>query len=391
MTTGKPRVLVPKKYKNDIADHLPEYERMSTIVEFVPFELTNSDDLKAFLPTSKVDALWITEELFLYSEPPMRYLDYFPDTLKLILVPWVGTDFLDGAVLKERGISICNVGPAAADNVSDLAAFLVLSCFRLTSFWEHCFRFMHRGSVAKCREYIGGTHHDTVPGFALVDHGHEMNQTLSGEQKFPAKLGDGQCVNMAKDFTIAGKLLESPTNKNALVLGFGSIGQAIGKRLSAGFGMHVSYTKRSGPVDGKVLGYEAKYYESIEDEEMWGEADVIVMALPGLKETEDLLNKETLSKCKNGVRIVNVGRGSCINEDDLLEALDTGKVTSAGLDVFKNEHTMVDPRFFERWDVTLLPHIGSAVVDILQRHTLATLENIEHFFFKDGKPKYPCN
>lgn len=388
--TSKPRVLITRRSKNDITDDIPEFKKMQEVVEFVYYEITTPEAFKEFLPKSEIDAFWITEELFVYLGGPSAYLDYFPQSLKLILVPWVGTDFLDAKLLKEKyNISLCNAGAVAAENVSDLAAFLTLSCFRLTSFWEHCFRFMHRGNISKCREYIGGTHHDTVPGFALVDQDHDMGRTLPYEQKFPAKVNPDKFLNMAKDFTIAGKMLDSPTNKNALILGFGSIGQAIGKKMNAGFGMNISYTKRGGPVDEEFLGYKAKYYSSMNDEGFWSNADVIIMALPGNPDTENLINEEVLSKCKDGVRIVNVGRGICIDEDALLEALDSGKVTSAGLDVYKNEHKLVDPRFFERWDVTLLPHIGSTVVDILTRQTKATLENLESFFVKGEGPKYP--
>lgn len=390
--TTKFKILIPRKNKNDIASDSAEFQRIAEFVDFQYYELTNSEDFKKFLLSSNIDALWITEEMFVYLEAPSTYLDYFPKSLKLILVPWVGTDFYDAKLLKEKyGISLCNGGPVASENVSDLAVFLTLSCFRLTSFWEHSFRFVHRGSIQECRGYIGGTHHDTIPGFALVEGNDDLHKTVSAQQKFPKKPENDKFLNLAKDYKIAGKVMESPTDKNALIVGFGSIGQAIGKKLHTTFNMNISYTKRNGPIPESVLGYKANYIPSMDDEAFWRDADLIVLALPGTPDTEDIIDKTTLEKCKDGVRIVNVGRGSCINEDDLLDALDSGKVMSAGLDVYKNESDVVDSRFFERWDITLLPHIGSTVIEILQRQTAATLENIEGFFLKGTGTKYPVN
>ncbi|CDO95241.1 unnamed protein product [Kluyveromyces dobzhanskii CBS 2104] len=392
MTTTKPKVLVPRKYKNDIASDNAEFVRIAQMVDFQYYQMNGSENFKKMLATSDIDALWFTEEMLFYLEEPSAYVEYFPKSLKLILVPWVGTDFYDGKLLKEKyGITLCNGGPVASENVSDLALFLTLSSFRLTSFWEHTFRFVERGNLSNCRKYIGGTEHDTIPGGSLVDGTDELNKVACTEQKFPAKAATGKFLNIAKDYKIGGKIMESPTDKNALILGFGSIGQAIGKKLHSAFNMNISYTKRNGPISEDVLGFKATYIPSMDDESFWRDADLIVLALPWNPETEDIINKTTLAKCKDGVRIVNVGRGACINEDDLIDALDSGKVMSAGLDVYKNESQLVNPRFFQRWDVTLLPHIGSTVIEILQRQTAATVENIEGFFLKKTGAKYPVN
>lgn len=93
--------------------------------------------------------------------------------------------------------------------------------------------------------------------------------------------------------------------------------------------------------------------------------------------------------CKQGVRVVNVGRGSVIQEEDLLEALESGKVASAGLDVFKNEEEMVNPKLIQRWDVTAYPHIGSTVADMIAKQTDITLANIEDIFVFSGNGKFP--
>ena len=139
------------------------------------------------------------------------------------------------------------------------------------------------------------------------------------------------------------------------------------------------------------MGFEAKFHERLDSSTTWASADVIILALPGHESTNNIINGKTLFKCKDGVRIVNVGRGSCVDENALLDALDSGKVAGAGLDVFKNEETRVDDRFFDRWDVTLLPHIGSCVADMVARQTLVTLQNIEDVLLKKGPGLYPVN
>lgn len=381
----KPGVLIPFKNRVEVDDSLPEWKRLEEHVDFIKYKITTKEDFKVALAQSNVECLWITEDLFTYLGSPAEFYDDYSSSLKLIAVPWVGTDFLDGPKLKrEKGIVVCNIGPSAASNVGELALFLALSCFRMTSFFEHCFRFVHRGQPGQCAEYVGGKKHALTASSATGgEHHYPFPEKFTREQ--------AQVVDLSKNYTIAGKTIASPNGKTALILGFGYIGQSIGKKLCYGLDMKIQYFKRSGPVSKDILGYPAKYCSTLEDPETWVSADLIVLALPGHSSTQNVINAKTLSMCKDQVRIVNVGRGSCIDEDALFQALESGKVASAGLDVFKNESTKVDERFFDRWDVTLLPHIGSTVSDMVGRQTLVTLQNVEDVLVKNGRGLYPCN
>ncbi|AGO14082.1 AaceriAGR227Wp [[Ashbya] aceris (nom. inval.)] len=383
----KPKVLLPYATMWEIADYIPEWHRVASLVDFVPYQLTTREAFCEFFSQSEAAALWFTEDLFLLCADTATLVSHRPPTLKLIAVPWVGCDFLDMDMLRSEGdITVCNIGPTAADNVADIAAYLTLSCFRLTSFWEHCFRFVGR-NVWDCRAYVGteGSEELTVQTTSSAGRTEQA-------MRYPARFSSasGKLQNVAQDFSIAGKIIESPTGKNALILGFGAIGQAVGRRLSLGLGMRVSYYKRSGPVADAELAYPARFYPAMTDE-MWAAADLVVLALPGSPATDNLLDAATMAKCKDGVRIVNIGRGSCIDEDALFAALDSGKVHSAGLDVFKNEEAVVDRRFFERWDVTLLPHIGSCCVDIYRRAAEVTLQNIESVLIRGERGLFPLN
>ena len=88
-------------------------------------------------------------------------------------------------------------------------------------------------------------------------------------------------------------------------------------------------------------------------------SDILVLLLPDTPETRDLINQDTLSNCKRGIRIINAGRGSSIDEEDLLHALDQGIVAGATLDVFKKEPLPSDHGFWKHPNVLITPHIAA--------------------------------
>ena len=124
---------------------------------------------------------------------------------------------------------------------------------------------------------------------------------------------------------------------------------------------------------------------------MWSVADSIILALPRTPNTDNLINKKILEMCKNGVRIINVGRGTCIDEDALIDALKSKKVNSCGLDVFKDENVPIKKELLQRWDITIIPYIGSAVADIVKRQSIITLANIKNIFLEGEEGIYTIN
>lgn len=386
----KPSVLIPYLQLWDIADHIDEWLRLSEVIDFIKYRVTDVDAFKRFFKASDVECLWVTDDFVESLGGPSEFWEFYPKSLKAMVVPWVGCDFIDGQRLrKEKNIVLCNIGPNASDSVADAALLLVLSCFRMTSFWEHCFRFAALGNVADTKNYIGGRELNQIDISLVNSNGSQSSQSYD----FPEAVSPSQRsgLNMSKSFTIGGKSVDSPTGKNALILGFGSIGQTIGKRLSLGLGMNIYYYKRTGSIPDDELGYNAKFCQDLSSRETWYLADVIVVSLPGTASTKNIINEKTLSMCKDGVRIVNVGRGTCVDENALINALNSGKVNSCGLDVFKDENTGISKDLLRRWDVTLLPHIGSAVSDMVIKQTIITLQNIKSILI-DGKDGiYPIN
>ena len=116
------------------------------------------------------------------------------------------------------------------------------------------------------------------------------------------------------------------------VLEFGRIGQLVAQR-ALGFGMHVvAFDAYVAEERFRELGVEREQLD-----QLYAQADFITIHLPVTPETENWLDAEAFAKMKDGVRIVNVARGKLLVEDDLREAIDSGKVAGAALDVFREE------------------------------------------------------
>lgn len=139
------------------------------------------------------------------------------------------------------------------------------------------------------------------------------------------------------------------------VIGLGRIGSMVAQRGLA-FGMRViAHDPYVGADRARQLGVELT--ESLD--EVWTEADFITLHLPVTAETRDLINAETLAKMRPGVRIVNASRGSVVDEADLAEAIRSGHVAGAGLDVFSTEPITESP-LFDMSQVVVTPHLGAS-------------------------------
>lgn len=403
MTGKNINIIIPYRLQWELDDTLPLWHNLEKNhnINFVRYKITTAEDFRRWLPTSSCHGVWMTEEFCSILGGPSPFLKDFPPTLRVMLVPWVGVDYVLNVqeikwLREERNCLVVNVGPNAADSVCELAIHLVTSVFRMTSFWEYLIKFVEYGRISNCRDYLGTELTDIHNLEFTCKNGYE--KTIS-HYKFPQKLKlqketsnemEQKIVNVVQNFKVGGKHIISPMKKTALILGFGSIGRTIGYRLNRAFDMKIQYYKRSGPIPREKLGYDAEYLPALKDPKTWNQADLIILALPGGKTTNDMINDHTLSMCKDGVRIVNVGRGNAIDEVALLKALDSGKVASCGLDVFKDESTgNIRKELLQRWDVTALPHMGSAVTDMMSLQTLVTLQNIENIFIKNGKGIYP--
>lgn len=147
------------------------------------------------------------------------------------------------------------------------------------------------------------------------------------------------------------------------ILGMGGIGVATAKRAAA-FGLKLQYHNRV-PVNNlakeslEVYGAMPTY---VSFEELIRTSDIISIHLPLSDKTRGIIGAQEIGKMKQGVIIINTARGPIIDEEDLVRGLESGKIWSAGLDVFEKE-PRVHPELLRNENVVLLPHIGTATVD----------------------------
>lgn len=259
-------------------------------------------------------------------------VSHFPKLLKLILIRAAGYDQVDVSSLTKRGIIMSNTPNLVNDATADTHVYLMLAALRNFQM----------------------AHYNLIKG----------NWPKSG-----GGLGAGTPVG--KD--IEGKVVG--------ILGNGKIGRTIIKRLKP-FGVKefVYHNRHQLPQD---LEGGARY---VSFDELCKVSDVISINVPLNAGTKHIINKDSISKMKDEVVIVNTARGPVIDEEALIEGLKSGKVFAAGLDVFEGEPYNVNQELISLPNVVSLPHMGT--------HTKETIAAMEEFivgnikeFLKNGKPK----
>ncbi|EFR01363.1 D-3-phosphoglycerate dehydrogenase 2 [Nannizzia gypsea CBS 118893] len=290
---------------------------------------------------SSIDAIFRPNNTLTDNLPPLddRLIPHLPRSLKLIASVNHGYDREDTSALAARKIWYCNGAGAANDSTADLALFLIIACFRHTTVCERTVHTLRRGNFYDIEEQVG---------------------------------------NVA----------QNPRGKVLGIVGLGEIGAAAATRAMA-LGMKIHYfgrRRKSEDVERALGG--AVYHGELAS--LLGEADCVLLACPHSEETHHLLNARTFGMMKRGARVVNVGRGKCVDEEALADAIEAGIVSAAGLDVYEEE-PKINERLLDSWRVTLTPHIGGATIDTQANFEKIAMDNLEAFFFGDGKPVTPVN
>lgn len=164
------------------------------------------------------------------------------------------------------------------------------------------------------------------------------------------------------------------------LVGFGRIGQAVARRAALGFGMRVVAVGRHGSPSAALPEYVAAARTL---DEMLGDVEVVSLHVPASPDTWHLFNRERLARMRPGAWLINTARGSLVEEEALADAVATGHLAGAGLDVFEAE-PQVHPRLLDLSGVVLLPHMGSATVAARQAMGMRAVANLEAFF--GGRP-----
>ncbi|RCK25942.1 dihydrofolate reductase [Thalassospira profundimaris] len=244
-----------------------------------------------------------------------------PDRLKIIANHSVGVDHVDLAAAKTAGIVVTNTPDVLSDATAEIAMLCMLGAAR-------------RGAE----------------GDAMI---------RAGNWDF-----------WSPAFMVGRQV----TGKRFGVLGMGRVGQVAAER-ARGFGMTVHYHNRQ-PVS-EHLAKGAIYHDTIEG--LFANSDVLSLHCPSTPETTGIINAETIGWLPDRAILVNTARGNLVDEDALVDALESGKLFAAGLDVFRNEPGG-NQRISALKNVFLLPHIGSATEETRDAMGFRALDNLDAYF-----------
>jgi lactate dehydrogenase-like 2-hydroxyacid dehydrogenase len=169
------------------------------------------------------------------------------------------------------------------------------------------------------------------------------------------------------------------TGRTVGIVGMGRIGQAIARRCHFGFGMAVRYHSRS----EKTLDFPATRERSLHD--LAAQVDFLVIAVPGGAETHHLIGADVFAAMQPHARLINISRGDVIDEAALIAALQAGEIGGAGLDVYEFEPAVPDAlKVME--NVVLLPHLGTAALNVRTEMGNMAMDNVEAFARGDAPP-----
>lgn len=365
-----------------IAGGNTRFEQVKTILDndydtvFYPMPATKQeffDDCAAGGPLEHIQGLFCSWPAF-YAMGGIKTdeeVALLPKGLKVVSLVATGYDQFSVAAFGRRGIVVTNtpsLDPSfSAEQVADIALYLSIGCMRKIPIFEGSFQ-REKNSIDARRVVATGSF-DASTG------------QISGGQPQGFAFGDLTAKGPAR----------MCRNRSVGIAGLGNIGKAIARRLVP-LGVDIHYYKRSAmdvqEMSESGLGSASMTFHSSFDS-LCADSDLLILALPGGADTLNIVNKRTLALMPVGASIVNIGRGTLINEDDLLEALDSKHIAMAGLDVQVGE-PFVDSRLFGRWDITVLPHLGSGTEDTALTAELNVLANIKSVL-DGGKGIHPLN
>lgn len=176
--------------------------------------------------------------------------------------------------------------------------------------------------------------------------------------------------------------LSELNGKTLLIVGYGSIGRELARRARA-FDMRVWGVTRSGTGDAALA---ERILPASRMEEALPEADYAVLATPETRETANLLGAAQIARMKAGARLINIGRGSLLDEAALLRALQTGKLAGAALDVTAAEPLPPDSPLWKAPNLMITPHTSAVSHELWKRETELLLQLLERWF--DGREMF---
>jgi len=247
------------------------------------------------------------------------FFDCFPK-LEILASCGVGYDHVDAKAAARRGIVVTNTPDVLTEEVADVGMGLLIATVR---------RFPQADAYLRAGKWL--------------------------EQAFP--------------------LTDTLRGKSMGIVGYGRIGAAIAKRAEA-FGLAISYHSRNAKPGVPYL-----YYPTLEG--LAEAVDILMVITPGGAATKHLINGKILSALGPKGTLINMSRGSVVDEKALIAALRSGTIASAGLDVFEHE-PKVPAELIAMDNVVLLPHVGSASVHTRDAMGKLTVDNLKSWFAGKG-------
>ena len=301
------------------------WEGLARLGELAVYDRTAAEDV--------VRRIGDAEVVFTNKTPITReVLDACP-SIRFISVLATGYNCVDYVYAKEKGIPVTNIPAYGTDSVGQFAIALLL---------EVCHHIGHHSETVRAGKWTNS------PDFCYWD--------------YPL-------------IELAGKTMG--------IIGFGRIGQVTG-RVAKALGMKVLAFSRSESESGKAI---ADAYVDLDT--LLRESDVISLHCPLFPETEGIINRETIAKTKDGAILINNSRGQLIVEQDLADALNSGELAAAGLDVVSVEPIRADNPLLGAKNCIITPHISWAAKEARERIMRMAEENLQAYL--DGSPIHVVN
>ncbi len=221
----------------------------------------------------------------------------------------------------------------------------------------------------------------------LLTNGSGIHSIPIAESVFGMLLAHARGIQQAvknqqtKTWDQVNKLMELH-GKTILIVGTGKIGVEIG-RLAKAFNMKTIGVNRS----GRDVDYMDLLIKQPELKEQVKQADIVVNILPHTDQTHYFFNEDIFSQMKEGTLFINVGRGPTVKTDDLIKALDNGKLAFAGLDVFETEPLPENSELWGREDVLITPHITGIAEHFKKRLFAIFEENLKAYLAGEDLPR----
>ena len=253
---------------------------------------------------------------------PADTIALLPDRIKAIANYSVGVDHVDLDAAREKQIIVTNTPDVLSDATAEIAILLILGAARRASEGERLIR--------------NAQWKDWSPAFMV------------GQQISHKRLG---------------------------ILGMGRVGQVVAMR-ARGFDMKIHYHNRKRLDANQEQG--AIYHSTIE--ELVSEIDVLSINCPASENTRGLLNGQLIAKLPAHAIVINTSRGVIVDDEALIDALKSGRIAAAGLDVFNGEPDAIHPEYRELDNVFLLPHIGSATEETREAMGFRAIDNLIAIF-----------